>query len=163
VKPGMTVYVAGGGPVGLACAASCHLLGAAVVIVGDMIPERLKQAKSSGAKPLTSKKPPSLAKRWKIFLACLKWICASIAWALRPAGMERCLARSAGHRPQLDHGNHPRGRALGIPGLYVTGDPAASMQRKGWQPWASVSAGLGEVARVCDWAVPGEALQPRSG
>src|SRR6266498_1968046 len=34
VGPGAKVYVAGGGPVGLACAASCHLLGAAVVIVG---------------------------------------------------------------------------------------------------------------------------------
>src|SRR5436309_1424629 len=44
VGPGVIVYVAGGGPVGLACAAACHLLGAAVVIVGDMIPERLKQA-----------------------------------------------------------------------------------------------------------------------
>src|SRR3982075_2067046 len=43
VGPGAVVYVAGGGPVGLACAASCHLLGAAVVIVGDLIPERLKQ------------------------------------------------------------------------------------------------------------------------
>jgi glutathione-independent formaldehyde dehydrogenase len=30
------VYVAGAGPVGLACAASCQLLGAAVVIVGDI-------------------------------------------------------------------------------------------------------------------------------
>ena len=29
---------------GLACAAACHLLGAAVVIVGDLIPERLAQA-----------------------------------------------------------------------------------------------------------------------
>ena len=46
VKPGAIVYVAGAGPVGLACAASCHLLGAAVVIVGDMISERLAQAKS---------------------------------------------------------------------------------------------------------------------
>src|SRR5499425_2140398 len=36
VGPGSTVYVAGAGPVGLACAASAHLLGAAVVIVGDM-------------------------------------------------------------------------------------------------------------------------------
>src|ERR1700730_15087947 len=36
VTTGSTVYVAGAGPVGLACAASCHLLGAAVVIVGDM-------------------------------------------------------------------------------------------------------------------------------
>src|SRR5213076_2397597 len=48
VGPGSIVYVAGAGPVGLACAASCHLLGAAVVIVGDMIPERLAQAKSFG-------------------------------------------------------------------------------------------------------------------
>src|SRR5580658_3821349 len=35
VTTGSTVYVAGAGPVGLAAAASCHLLGAAVVIVGD--------------------------------------------------------------------------------------------------------------------------------
>ncbi len=48
VGTGAMVYVAGAGPVGLACAASCHLLGAAVVIVGDMIPERLAQAKSFG-------------------------------------------------------------------------------------------------------------------
>jgi hypothetical protein len=33
------------GPVGLACAVGCQLLGAACVIVGDMIPSRLKQAR----------------------------------------------------------------------------------------------------------------------
>lgn len=48
VRPGSTVYVAGAGPVGLACAASAKLLGAACVIVGDMIPERLAQARSFG-------------------------------------------------------------------------------------------------------------------
>src|SRR5207248_705851 len=48
VGVGSTVYVAGAGPVGLACAAACHLLGAAVVIVGDLIPERLAQARSFG-------------------------------------------------------------------------------------------------------------------
>src|SRR3990170_2112620 len=48
VTTGSTVYVAGAGPVGLACAASAHLLGAAVVIVGDMILERLAQARSFG-------------------------------------------------------------------------------------------------------------------
>src|SRR5579862_4725292 len=48
VGPGATVYVAGAGPVGLACAAACQLLGAAVVIVGDLIPERLSQARSFG-------------------------------------------------------------------------------------------------------------------
>ena len=36
VGPGSTVYIAGAGPVGLACAASAQLLGAAVVIIGDM-------------------------------------------------------------------------------------------------------------------------------
>src|ERR1700727_1504176 len=46
VGPGATVYVAGAGPVGLACAAACQLLGAAVVVVGDLIPARLAQARS---------------------------------------------------------------------------------------------------------------------
>src|ERR1044072_2821763 len=46
VKSGSTVYVAGAGPVGLAAAYSALLLGAAVVFVGDLIPERLEQAKS---------------------------------------------------------------------------------------------------------------------
>src|SRR5713101_4533296 len=48
VGPGSTVYIAGDGPVGLASAAAAQLLGAAVVIVGDLIPERLAQAKSFG-------------------------------------------------------------------------------------------------------------------
>src|SRR5216117_3975052 len=52
VTTGSTVYVAGGGPVGLACAASAHLLGAAVVIVGDMNPERLDQARSFGCETI---------------------------------------------------------------------------------------------------------------
>src|ERR671938_1477622 len=48
VGPGSTVYVGGAGPVGLAAAYSSQLLGAAVVIVGDRIPDRLKQARSFG-------------------------------------------------------------------------------------------------------------------
>src|SRR5213592_1583588 len=61
VGPGSIVYVAGAGPVGLACAASCHLLGAAVVIVGDMIPERLQQAKSFGCEIIDLRKDIPLA------------------------------------------------------------------------------------------------------
>ena len=49
VDPGSTVYIAGAGPVGLACAASCQLLGAAVVIVGDMIDERLEAGEGASA------------------------------------------------------------------------------------------------------------------
>src|SRR6266704_3907686 len=61
VGTGSTVYVAGGGPVGLACAAACHLLGAAVVIVGDMIDERLAQARSFGCETVDLKKDASLS------------------------------------------------------------------------------------------------------
>src|SRR4028119_1765418 len=45
VKPGSTVYIAGAGPVGLAAAAGAQLLGAAVVIVGDLVEERLAQGR----------------------------------------------------------------------------------------------------------------------
>jgi glutathione-independent formaldehyde dehydrogenase len=48
VTTGSTVYVAGAGPVGLAAAHSAQLLGAAVVIVGDLNKERLQQARSFG-------------------------------------------------------------------------------------------------------------------
>jgi glutathione-independent formaldehyde dehydrogenase len=44
VGPSSTVYVAGAGPVGLAAATSAQLLGAAVVIVGDLNADRLAQA-----------------------------------------------------------------------------------------------------------------------
>src|SRR6266404_1433974 len=63
VTTGSTVYVAGAGPVGLACAASCHLLGAAVVIVGDMIPERLAQAKSFGCETIDLRTDAPLGER----------------------------------------------------------------------------------------------------
>src|SRR3954471_15025472 len=61
VGPGSVVYVAGAGPVGLACATACQLLGAAVVIVGDMIDERLKQAASFGCETIDLKKDAPLS------------------------------------------------------------------------------------------------------
>src|ERR1700760_4952079 len=61
VTTGSVVYIAGAGPVGLASAASCHLLGAAVVIVGDMIEERLAQAKSFGCETIDLRKDASLS------------------------------------------------------------------------------------------------------
>src|SRR6478609_5316641 len=48
VTTGSTTYVAGAGPVGLAAAHSAQLLGASVVIVGDMNADRLTQARSFG-------------------------------------------------------------------------------------------------------------------
>src|SRR6478736_3716893 len=52
VKPGSTVYVAGAGPVGLAAGASAFLLGAAVVIVGDLNEDRLAKARSFGCETI---------------------------------------------------------------------------------------------------------------
>src|SRR3979490_2382671 len=60
VGPGSIVYVAGAGPVGLASAASCQLLGAACVIVGDLIPERLAQARSFGCETVDLRKDASV-------------------------------------------------------------------------------------------------------
>ncbi|GAH56491.1 unnamed protein product, partial [marine sediment metagenome] len=48
VEVGSTVYVAGAGPVGLAAATGALLLGASVVIVGDMNADRLAQARTFG-------------------------------------------------------------------------------------------------------------------
>ena len=52
VVPGSTVYIAGAGPVGMAAAASAQLLGAAVVMVGDMNKERLDHVRKVGFEPI---------------------------------------------------------------------------------------------------------------
>ena len=52
VGVGSTVYIAGCGPVGLAAAASARILGAAVVMIGDMNKERLAHAKKVGFEPI---------------------------------------------------------------------------------------------------------------
>jgi glutathione-independent formaldehyde dehydrogenase len=49
-EAGSVVYIAGAGPVGLACASSCQLLGAA--IVGDLNEERLAHARSFGCETI---------------------------------------------------------------------------------------------------------------
>jgi glutathione-independent formaldehyde dehydrogenase len=126
VTTGSTVYIAGAGPVGLAAAHSAQLLGASVVIVGDLIPERLAQAKSFGCEPLdVSKGDPG----------------DQIAEILGTPEVD-CGVDAVGFEAR-GHGEHAgdelpatvlnslmtitrAGGALGIPGLYVTGDPGAS-------------------------------------
>src|SRR6202167_4571586 len=124
VTTGSTVYVAGAGPVGLACAASCHLLGAAVVIVGDMIPERLAQAKSFGCETIDLKKDASLADQIAKIVGT-----PEVDSAVDCVGFE---ARGHGHNAGVEQPATVlnsvmeitrAGGAIGIPGLYVTGDP----------------------------------------
>lgn len=124
VGTGSVVYVAGAGPVGLACAASCHLLGAAVVIVGDMIPERLAQAKSFGCETIDLKKDASLADQIAQIVGS-----PEVDSAVDCVGFE---ARGHGHNAGTEQPATVlnsvmeitrAGGAIGIPGLYVTGDP----------------------------------------
>src|SRR5882724_7726370 len=76
VGVGSMVYVAGAGPVGLACAAACHLLGAAVVIVGDLIPERLAQARSFGCETVDVSKEASVGEQIQAILGIPEVDCA---------------------------------------------------------------------------------------
>jgi glutathione-independent formaldehyde dehydrogenase len=127
VGPGATVYVAGAGPVGLACAASCHLLGAAVVIVGDMNPERLRQARSFGCETVDLTQNATLAEQIQQVLGV-----AEVDSAVDCVGFE---AHGQGQDTQREQpavvlnsimAVTRAGGALGIPGLYVTDDPGAT-------------------------------------
>jgi glutathione-independent formaldehyde dehydrogenase len=123
VGPGSTVYIAGAGPVGLAAAASAHLLGAAVVIVGDMNPDRLQQARSFGCETVNLGQGGELSEKIAEIVGE-----PVVDAAVDCVGFEaRGHGASAGEAPATvlnDLMTVARaGAQLGIPGLYVTGDP----------------------------------------
>ncbi|WP_406048946.1 formaldehyde dehydrogenase, glutathione-independent [Kribbella sp. NBC_00889] len=126
VGTGSTVYVAGAGPVGLAAATSAFLLGAAVVIVADLQKERLDQARSFGCETIDVSEGDPKDQIERILGV------PEVDSAIDAVGFEA-----------HGHGNDARserpatvlntvmdvtraGGAVGIPGLYVTGDPGAS-------------------------------------
>jgi len=123
VQVGSTVYVAGCGPVGLAAAASAHILGAAVVMIGDMNKERLAHAKKVGFEPINLNVGGSLGELVAAvigepvvdsFIDAVGFEAKGHGGAEQPAivlnqAME--VTRYAG--------------SIGIPGLYVTRDPGS--------------------------------------
>src|ERR671934_510681 len=124
VTSGSKVYIAGAGPVGLAAAHAAQFLGAAVVIVGDMNGERLEQARSFGCETVDLTQDASLADQIEQILGVPEVDCAVDA-----VGFE-----ARGHGKDADHEAPATvlnsimdvtraGGKLGIPGLYVTGDP----------------------------------------
>lgn len=123
VTTGSTVYVAGAGPVGLAAAHSAQLLGAAVVIVGDMIPERLAQARSFGCETVDLSQQGELSEMIEQIVGE-----PAVDAAVDAVGFEaRGHGPGAAEQPATvlnDIMTIARaGASLGIPGLYVTGDP----------------------------------------
>jgi len=129
VGPGSIAYVAGAGPVGLASAASCHLLGAACVIVGDMIPERLAQARSFGCETIDLREEGSLRDRIHEILGPKSE--GRVDAAVDCVGFEaRGIGAGATGEVPAQVLNDcmsivREGGAIGIPGLYVTEDPGA--------------------------------------
>ncbi len=124
VTTGSIVYVAGGGPVGLACAAACQLLGAACVIVGDMIQERLAQARSFGCETVDLKKDATLADQIAQIVGVPEVDCAvdCVGFEARGHGRESSVERPATVLNSLMQITQAGG-GVGIPGLYVTDDP----------------------------------------
>src|SRR5213082_1114397 len=124
VGPGSTCYVAGAGPVGLACAASCHLLGASVVIVGDMIKDRLKQAKSFGCETIDLTKDATLAQQIEQIVGVPEVDAAvdCVGFEAHGQGKDAKVERPATVLNSIMEVTRAGG-ALGIPVLYVTGDP----------------------------------------
>jgi glutathione-independent formaldehyde dehydrogenase len=142
VGPGSTVYIAGAGPVGLAAAYSATLLGAAVVIVGDLIPERLEQARSFGCEAIDISKGEPKDQIEQILGV------PEVDAAVDAVGFE-----ARGHGTDADHEAPATvlnsimevtraGGKLGIPGLYVTGDPGA-VDDAAKQGSLSIRIGLG--------------------
>jgi glutathione-independent formaldehyde dehydrogenase len=125
VTTGSTVYIAGAGPVGLAAATSAFLLGASVVVVGDTNKDRLEQARSFGCETIDvsqgepKEQLPDVLRR------------REVDCSVDAVGFE-----AHGHGAQAET-NAPAtvlnslmettraGGGIGIPGLYVTGDPGA--------------------------------------
>ena len=125
VTTGSTVYVAGAGPVGLAAAHAAQLLGASVVIVGDMIEARLAQARSFGCETVDLTQSGTLTEKIEQIVGE-----PEVDAAVDAVGFEaRGHGKDAAEAPATvlnDIMSIARvGAGLGVPGLYVTGDPGA--------------------------------------
>jgi glutathione-independent formaldehyde dehydrogenase len=127
VGPGTTVYVAGAGPVGLAAAASARLLGAAVVIVGDINPARLEHARKVGFETVDLSQDASLGEQIEQILGTPEVDCAVDCVGFEARGHGHAGAQHEAPATVLNslmEVTRAAGR-IGIPGLYVTDDPGA--------------------------------------
>jgi glutathione-independent formaldehyde dehydrogenase len=125
VKPGSTVYVAGAGPVGLAAAHSAQLLGAAVVIVGDLNEERLAQARSFGCETINLTEHDDVGEQIEQILGVPEVDCAIDCVGFEAHGHGREHKEAPATVLNTIMAVTRAGGKLGIPGLYVTGDPGA--------------------------------------
>lgn len=125
VGVGSIVYVAGAGPVGLAAAASAQILGAALVMIGDMNLERLHHAQNVGFTPINLTNSDNLGDLISEVVGR-----PEVDSAIDAVGFEaRAQGRDSEEAPATVLNSlmavvRPAG-GIGIPGLYVTEDPGA--------------------------------------
>jgi len=123
VSSGSTVYIAGAGPVGLAAAYSAQLLGAAVVIVGDLNTDRLAQARSFGCETIDiSKGEPKDQIEQILGVPEVDAAVDAVGFEARGHGADAAHEAPATVLNSIMDVTRAAGK-LGIPGLYVTGDP----------------------------------------
>jgi glutathione-independent formaldehyde dehydrogenase len=125
VTTGSTVYVAGAGPVGLAAASAAQLLGAAAVIVGDLNEQRLAQARSFGCETVdVSQGDPKDQIEQILGTPEVDSSVDAVGFEAHGYGADAQKEQPATVLNSLMDVTRAGG-ALGIPGLYVTGDPGA--------------------------------------
>ena len=126
VTSGSTVYVAGAGPVGLAAAHAAQILGASVVVVGDLIPERLAQARSFGCETIdVSQGDPKDQIEQLLGVPEVDAAVDAVGFEARGHGGDSAHEAPATVLNSIMDVTRVAGK-LGIPGLYVTGDPGAA-------------------------------------
>ena len=126
IGPGDTAYIAGAGPVGLAAAHSAQILGASVVIVGDLVPERLEQARSFGCETIdVSKGDPRDQIEQLLGVPEVDGAVDAVGFEARGHGEGSGEEAPATVLNSVMDITRAAGK-LGIPGLYVTGDPGAA-------------------------------------
>jgi glutathione-independent formaldehyde dehydrogenase len=127
VGVGSTVYIAGAGPVGLAAAASARILGAAVVMIGDMNKERLTHAKKVGFEPIDLTKHDRLGELVANVIGVpeVDSVIDCVGFEAKTESADgRVIESPAVVLNDLMEITRPAG-SIGIPGLYVTDDPGA--------------------------------------
>ncbi len=125
VGVGSIVYIAGAGPVGLAAAASAQILGAALVMIGDMNPDRLKHAKKVGFTPIDLTKGDNLGDLIEAVVGK-----PEVDAAVDAVGFEARAQGKKGEEAPATVLNSlmsivRAAGGIGIPGLYVTEDPGS--------------------------------------
>jgi len=131
VTTGSSVYIAGAGPVGMCCIASCQILGASHIFVGEYEKGRLENAKKMGAIPIDLNMHKDISKPISEVLGE-----ETVDCSIDCVGFESC-----GHHGKDRHSNEERAEVLnasfkvtkygggfGIPGLYLPADPGADSE-----------------------------------